>query len=117
MELRPLGVRVLLVAMGAVRSNLAVNADGGTAVVPPGSLYERFRANITGRLYDSQTVGTMPTADAARHIVDGALAPAPPRYLSFGGRSTLFWIFRWLPRALVLNLMWYMASKPRPAHA
>jgi 1-acylglycerone phosphate reductase len=110
MELRPLGVRVLLVALGSVRSNIAVNGDVGE-LVPPGSLYKRFRANVLGRLYGSQTKTAMPPAEAARLLVDAALKPTPPQYMAFGGDTTLFWFLRWVPRSLALTMAWNSASR------
>jgi 1-acylglycerone phosphate reductase len=111
MELRPLGVRCTLVALGAVRSQLAAN---GTVPNPPAdSLYTAFYPNVLARLTRPQEGQPTPADEAARRIVDASLNRRPPRYMSFAETSTLFWMLSWLPRSLLLWLVWTLQPRPR----
>jgi 1-acylglycerone phosphate reductase len=112
MELRPLGVHSMLVALGAVRSNLAAN--GATPTLPATSLYTAFHANVLARLTRPQEGRPMAPAEAAARIADASLRPSPPRYLSFAENVMLFWILSWLPRSFVLWFMWKL--QPTPAN-
>ncbi|KAF8599711.1 hypothetical protein BDV93DRAFT_292436 [Ceratobasidium sp. AG-I] len=54
----------------------------------------------------------MPTSVFASRVVDAALArKGAPRYLTLGGNSGLFAVFKWLPRGLVLWILWKRFSK------
>jgi 1-acylglycerone phosphate reductase len=49
----------------------------------------------------------MPTPAFAARIVGAALSKGgAPRYISIGSNSTLFKVFKWLPRGIVLWLLW-----------
>jgi 1-acylglycerone phosphate reductase len=114
MELRPLGVHVLLLAIGMVRSNISANVEAAHDFRPAGSYYDAYRRNIDARLGQGDDV--MPADLFARKTVDAALAPAPPRYMSFGGQVGLFnRVFAWLPRSVRLDLAWkaYSAAEPK----
>jgi len=109
MECKPFNIDVLHVAPGSVKSNISNNASGYS--LPPDSLYGAFLPNIIARLHSSQGPGSMPSADFARVVVSKALRKKPPQYLTAGGKSTMFTIFRWLPRGVVFYLMWRVWGK------
>ncbi|KAG7452387.1 oxidoreductase [Guyanagaster necrorhizus] len=110
MECRPLGINVMHVAPGSVTSNFSRNQEKWFSL-PENTLYATFLPNIMERMYASQTKSSMSNEEFAKHIVDKALAKPPPSYISVGGNALLFWVFKWLPRAWVLGLLWRLYSK------
>ncbi|PFH54859.1 hypothetical protein AMATHDRAFT_52860 [Amanita thiersii Skay4041] len=110
MECRPFGVSVMHVAPGSVKSNIADNAVAQYQL-PSDSLYKTFLPNIMHRIYVSQGPRAMPTHDFARVIVSKALSKNPPAYTMIGGYAALFTFLKWLPRALVLLIMWRTYSR------
>jgi 1-acylglycerone phosphate reductase len=111
MELRPLGLRVLLIAPGMIRSNIATNQTAAWAGLSEGSLYAAFRPSIEARLSVSQGAHSTPSDVFSRAVVDAALAPTPPRYLSLGTSSWTAYLATWVPRSLRLDQAWSMYSK------
>jgi len=112
-ECKPLGVKVMLLVPGSIRSNISTNS-AKTYHMPENSLYKDYVRQIEHIRFQSQMpeYGVMPTMDFANKVVDKALAKDPPRYYTLGG-STRFWAFlKWLPRTFALNLIWNALSKP-----
>ena len=119
--------------LGTLRTDFPQNAAAKYAL-PPKSLYKSYLSNILGRIYLSQ--GTMDTDEFARSVAAKALPVqesytmddgdntvlvrkqygTPARYLSIGANAFTFWILGWLPRGMVLNLLWKRAQgfKPPP---
>ncbi|KAJ4485902.1 oxidoreductase [Lentinula aciculospora] len=110
MECRPFNISVMNVVPGSVQSNFANNMTQNFEL-PENSLYSTFIPNIIKRINASQTEHSMPTAKFAKAVVSKALSKKPPSRFTSGGNSTIFSIFRWLPRALVLGYLWRMYSK------
>ncbi|KAK0466431.1 oxidoreductase [Desarmillaria tabescens] len=110
MECRPLGINVMHVAPGSVTSNFSRNQEKWFSL-PENSLYTAFLPNIMERMHASQTKSSMSNEEFSKRIVDKALAKPPPPYISVGGNAFLFWVFKWLPRAWVLDLLWKLYSK------
>jgi len=110
MELKPLNISVLHVAPGAVRSNIANNGMARFSLAPD-TLYGDYLANIIARINISQGPHSMPGADFAKRVVTNALCKNPPRYMVLGGLTSWFSFLKWLPRGLVLLLMWKKFSK------
>lgn len=110
MECRPLNIDVMLVAPGAVQSNIAKNQEA-VFKLPPDSLYIDYLPNILNRLHASQAPNRMSTDAFAKLVVTKALQKQPPIYLTAGGNSTLFALLRWFPRAWVLFIMWRRFSR------
>jgi len=81
------GIKVMLVAPGAVKSNISANA---VVPFPENSLYKSFREIILKRVNSSQGANSYPSEDFARDVVAKALLPSPPLYLSVGGNSWFF---------------------------
>ncbi|KAJ7070818.1 oxidoreductase [Mycena amicta] len=112
MELRPFNIRVLNVAPGAIRSNLAANGGAGFSLDPT-SLYTAYLPDIIRRLNSSQGSAAMPADAFARKVVKAALKRHPPTHMTIGGNAWLFKIMRWLPTWFVLWFWWRMFSKKR----
>jgi short-subunit dehydrogenase len=110
METKPLGIKVMLVAPGSIRSNIANNASRGYQL-PEGSLYKDYLPNIIQRIYASQQ-RPMAAEVFARKVVAAALRKDPPYYLTLGTNSTTFWILKNLfSRVFSLNFIWKYFSK------
>jgi len=102
MECRPFNIKVLLVAPGGVKSNIAANQ----AYNPPSdTLYARFMERILARRDISQS-SPMPTDVFAKRVVTKALAPTPPSYMTLGKSSMIFRFLTWLPRHWLLSILW-----------
>jgi short-subunit dehydrogenase len=107
MECKPFGVKVMLVAPGAIRSNISTN-QAATLDLSTTSIYKPYFDRVYERMHISQAEGSMPTDEFARRVAAKALSPNPPTYMSLGGSSRVFAFLHWLPHWLVL---WIMGSK------
>jgi len=111
MELKPLGLRAMLLTPGSVKSNLATN-QAEVFRLPDNSLYKAYMKQIIGRMYASQEAGvSMPTETFAQLAVKKILATNPPLYVILGGNTLVFSLLRWMPRAFVLWLVWRRFSQ------
>jgi len=110
MECKPFNIDIVHVAPAAVVSNIS-NNGAAHYTLPSGSLYSRFLPNIMQRIYASQGPHSMPTENFARGVVSKVLKKSPPRYLLIGGNSLLFMMFQWLPKSVLLWIMWRIYSK------
>ena len=107
MECKPFGVKVMLIAPGAVQSNISVT-QAATLELSPTSIYQPYFDRVYERMNLSQAKGCMPTDEFARRVVAKVLSPGPPTYMTLGGSSRFFAFLRWLPRWLVI---WIIGSK------
>jgi 1-acylglycerone phosphate reductase len=112
MECRPFNIDVMLVAPGAISSNIARN-QAGSFHLPPDSLYGEYLENIMARLWASQSKYAMPNEVFARRVAAKALRRKPPAYISLGGGSFVFALAKWFPRSWVLNLAWRIFSRKK----
>lgn len=110
MECKPLGIKVFHVAPGSVKSNIADTGAGNFSLAPD-SLYKTYLANIMDRIYSSQGPHSMPAEDFAKTVVAKTLQKNPPLYMCIGGNSVFLTILKWLPRSVVLGIMWRRFSK------
>ncbi|KAF9056580.1 oxidoreductase [Panaeolus papilionaceus] len=110
MELKPLGISVVHVAPGAVKSNISANGTKRFQLAP-NTLYTDFLSNIIKRINASQGPHSMPSEVFAKQVVQKTLKKNPPRYMTLGGHSKLFALFKWLPRTYVLGILWRSYSK------
>ncbi|KAF2093181.1 NAD(P)-binding protein [Rhizodiscina lignyota] len=102
-ELSQFGVRVVVIATGGVKSNLA-RVD---RTLPEGSYYSPIAEEYKGRLTHAQTVG-IDNETYARRTVDRILAKGAFSWLlnllSFGGRSRYVW------EGSSASLIWFASS-------
>ncbi|KAH8895916.1 short-chain dehydrogenase/reductase [Thozetella sp. PMI_491] len=92
-ELSPLGVKVVMLKTGSVRTKLFDNAP--TSVLPEGSMYTPLKEWIEGRGFTAKA----PFADLATYARDVAneLLREKPRLIIWkGGLSTIAWLLSWL---------------------
>jgi 1-acylglycerone phosphate reductase len=105
MELRPLGVRILLLSPGFVQTNIGVNQAG--TILPRHSLYGSFKKDIDDYVnHTSHAAGATPSEEAAEKIATTVLARNNLTYFTLAKGSTLVSFLSWLPRAFVLTLVW-----------
>ncbi|TFK36918.1 oxidoreductase [Crucibulum laeve] len=109
-ECKPFNISVVHVAPGAIKSNFSANG-ANHFTLPPNTLYSNFLPNILQRIHASQGSNRMPTEAFAKEVVSKTLRPNPPRYMTIGGHSRLFSLFKWLPRSWVLLRLWQFYSK------
>ena len=105
MECKPLNINVVLLAPGAVKSNIATN-QAPHINVPADSLYKGYYDHILERLARVQENNPMPTEVYAQKTVNAVLQTRPPRYMSLGKMTGWAKVFSWLPRGWVLNMIW-----------
>jgi len=95
-------IKVMLVAPGAVRSNVVNNA---VVELPENSLYKSFIDLIIKRVNASQGSDSLPSEEFAKQVVAKALSSSPPLYMMLGGKTRQFYVAKWLPKSWVF---WYM---------
>lgn len=111
MECRPFNIKVTHIAPGGIQSNITTN--GLTELpLPETSLFKEYLPDIMRRANASQA-GSLGNAEFARRVVDKALGPSPPQYMSLGTNAFTFQIFKWLPRTWVLSYLWKIYSKKK----
>ncbi|KAK7747732.1 NADPH-dependent 1-acyl dihydroxyacetone phosphate reductase [Diatrype stigma] len=91
-ELAPLGVRLVTLVTGSVRSRLFDNAP---TRLPEGSLYGALREPIEGRAFLKNARWVEPEA-YARRAVGELLRDRPRRSVWAGGLATVAWVLSWL---------------------
>lgn len=112
METKPLGIKVVLVAPGAIKSRIADNG-ARRFELPEDSLYKEYLSNIVQRIFHSQQRPMSSEAFSTR-IVRMALSQNPAYFLSLGPMSTVFWLWkRFFPRVTSLNILWSRFSKKK----
>ena len=110
MEGKPLGIKAMILSPGAVKSNLSKNHEQ-VFNLPQDSLYKGFLDQIIRRMHTSQTANAMPTAEFSQRAVAKILSSNPPLYVELGGSTGLTAFLKWLPRSLVLWIIWKSFSK------
>ncbi|KOS22040.1 NADPH-dependent 1-acyldihydroxyacetone phosphate reductase [Escovopsis weberi] len=119
LEMRPFGVRVMVVTAGTVRSNIASHAE---RQLPGASLYRPIEDVFRRYLRYSQETATMDTAVFAERVVReairgeswcGGLVGGTPYYFWLGGMSRLVWTAQWLPSRFfeIVTGMYYGVGK------
>ncbi|KAF8973623.1 oxidoreductase [Flammula alnicola] len=110
MELKPLGISVVHVAPGTVKSNIAANGTSRFSLARD-TLYAEYLPDIMRRINWSRGANSMPTRAFATKVVLSGLNRNPPRYMTLGGHAGTFSLLKWLPREQVLLFLWRRFSR------
>ncbi|KAJ7693433.1 NAD-binding protein [Mycena rosella] len=111
MECQPIGVKVVLVAPGSIRSNISAKS---AYTMPEDSFYKALEKQIK-HVIQTKEYGVMDTDEFAKIVVGKVASPNPPPYLTLGGFTTQWWILKWLRRTTAEALIWSLAQKePKP---
>ncbi|EPT06184.1 NAD-binding protein, partial [Fomitopsis schrenkii] len=109
MELRPLGINVLSVAPGGVRSQIASKSAPDLPFLPD-SLWAGYRDAIIKRVMMSAGGSSITCERFAKRIVAEALREGwlvgSYRFVMTAPPAGLFKVLAWLPRSLVLWILW-----------
>lgn len=96
MELAPLGIRVVTVQPGGIRSAFGDQAAAGVHLAPD-SPYQAVREGVMARANESQSAA-MPAEEFARRLVARLARADCPPVVRIGPKSRLLpWIGTWLP--------------------
>ncbi|KAJ7596795.1 oxidoreductase [Mycena floridula] len=105
-ECKPFNIQVVVkLSQGSVKSNIS-NNSAKVFELPPDSLYKAFLPSILRRLNSSQGPNRITSEEFARQVAFKVLSRNPPRYMTLGGNSRMFSLFKWLPRTWVLSYLW-----------
>ncbi len=105
MELKPLGIDVVNVQPGGIKSSFGSNASKTLSILPEDSLYSPIEDAIQARAIASQSSPASPEGLAKKvvRIIDSGKRPFVIRY---GHGSFVFpFMARWLPRKLVNKIL------------
>ena len=113
MEVAPFNVHVVHVAPGGVRTNIGAHALEQLSLAEY-SFYSAWRASMVARINHTQGTDALTPKQFAVRVVREVLRRDPPRYMTLGAGAWINAVLRWLPRGLVLWLMWRLvAGSPR----
>lgn len=110
-ELAPLGVRVVTLKTGSIKTDLFNNAP---SKLPEGSLYAPIRDWIEQRRF-TEAATFMDANEYAKYVVAQLLRPSVKKVIWYGGLTTITWILSWLGWTGMLVSYWIPQSERRQA--
>ncbi|KAG9451639.1 hypothetical protein H6P81_011604 [Aristolochia fimbriata] len=97
MELKPLGIDVINVVPGSIKSNIGKSSAEKYAQMPEWKVFAPFAGAIRARAELSQNIKTTPTEEFARKTVAAVLEKNPPAWFTYGRLSTTMSILYHMP--------------------
>lgn len=111
LECKPFNIKVMLVAPCVVATKIYKNHK--LLELPENSLYKMFLHNIRARIANGLVhSNAMTAAEFAGRVISKADVARPPYYIMDGGNYWWFKLLSWLPRRLMLYIMWKRYSGP-----
>ncbi|CAI7877495.1 unnamed protein product [Closterium sp. NIES-54] len=84
-EMKPLGIRVVLVTPGYIRTNIFSKNVSHIPVLPPSSPFKPMEINVRESYAKrAENQSFPPASELAKRIADAALSPNPPIRILFG---------------------------------
>jgi len=105
-ECKPFNINVVCVMPGGIKSHISDSILKSGITLPEHSFYKPWYQAIYNRALISQGPGSLPAPEMAKMVVARSLSSSPPRQMTMGLASFTFRILAWLPKTLVLNLLW-----------
>ncbi|KAK4777158.1 hypothetical protein SAY86_005846 [Trapa natans] len=97
LELKLLGIEVVNIVPGGIRSNIANSAIASYSRMPEWKLYKPYQAQIRARASMSQEMKATHTEEFAKEAVARILQRNPPAWFSYGRYSTVFSVLHHMP--------------------
>lgn len=105
LECRPLNIKVMHIAPLVVATRIYKNCKDFN--LPDTSLYKGFLNHIRTRIaHGTVQQNSMSAEEFAEIVVSKAVLAKPPFYIMEGGRYWTFKLLSWLPRWMMLNILW-----------
>ena len=97
LELKPFGIDVIVVAPGAIKSNIEVNASQVYEKLPKWKFYHPWEKFIKQRMGFSQKAGSTTSEEFATKTVAAILRKKPPAYFIIGHISYAVTLLYYVP--------------------
>lgn len=99
MELDPFNIKVVIVMPGAIKSEIANNAQSQLETLLSNTIYKPIEEYLIMRSQSSQT-NAISSEAFSDYVVQQIMKPNPPASFAYGPLSTMFSLVRYLPKSI-----------------
>ncbi|MEI9926485.1 MAG: oxidoreductase [Sphingomonas sp.] len=116
LELRPFGIRVVVIEPGAIRTEWAGIAHRSLTERSGSSAYAPWARRHAAMLASADSVNFVSPPEVVADAIGRAAAARRPRirYAVGGGAKVFLFLARWLPGRMLDSLMWRMSQSGKP---